>query len=69
MDSLWKVELAFDKDPASVNKDDVKLYQDTMLEVVNEVLLGQEKGLFEAKLIEYDEFLSRMSKLKSSKLY
>jgi len=64
MDSLWKVELAFDKDPASVNKDDIKLYQDTMFEVVNEVLLGQEKGLFEAKLIEYDEFLSRISKLK-----
>lgn len=64
MDSLWKVELAFDKDPASVDKDDVKLYQDTMEDVVEDVLLDQKKGLFEIRPIEYDEFLSRISKLR-----
>ena len=65
MDRLWKVELAFDKDPHSVNQDDIKLYRDTMEDMVKEVLLGQKKGLFEIKPIEYDEFLSRISKLRS----
>lgn len=35
-----------------------------MFDVVKEVLQGQKKGLFEVKLIEYDEFLSRVGKLK-----
>ena len=69
MDRLRKVELAFDNDPASVNKADIKLYQDTMEDVVKDVLLDQEKGLFEIQPIEYDEFLSQISKLKTSKLY
>ncbi len=66
MDRLWKVELAFDKNPDSVNQTDIKLYQDTMVDIVKEVLQGQKKGLFEVKAIEYDEFLSRISKLQSS---
>ena len=65
MDKLWKVELAFDTDPASVDKADIKLYQDTMEDVVEDVLLDQKKGLFEVKPIEYDEFSSRISKLKT----
>ncbi|MEA3495804.1 MAG: hypothetical protein U9R42_07190 [Bacteroidota bacterium] len=65
MDRLWKVELAFDKDPHSINQVDSKLYQDTMEKIVKEVLLGQKKGLFEVEPIEYDEFLSRISKLKT----
>ena len=65
MDRLWKVELAFDEDPDSVDKDDMKLYQDTMVDMVEEVLRGQEKGLFEVEPIEYDEFLSRISKFRS----
>ncbi len=64
MDKLWKVELAFDKDPDAVNQADIKLYQDTMFDVVKEILQGQKKGIFEVKPIEYDEFLSRISKLK-----
>ena len=64
MDKLWKVELAFDKDPDSVNQADVKLYQDTMFDVVEQVLLDQKKGLFEVESIEYDEFISRINKLK-----
>ena len=65
MDRLWKVELAFDKDPHSVNQADTKLYQDTMEDMVEEVLLGRKKGLFEIEPIEYDEFLSRVSKFRS----
>ena len=57
MDRLWKVEVAFDKDPDSVNQADIKLFQDTMVDVVKEVLTGKKEGLFEAELIEYDEFL------------
>ena len=64
MDKLWKVELAFDKDPDSVNQADVKLYQDTMFDVVKDVLLDQKEGLIEVTPIEYDEFLSRVSRLK-----
>ncbi len=64
MDRLWKVELAFDKDPASVDPTDIKLYQNTMVDMVEEVLLGQKSDLFEAELIEYDEFISRVSKFK-----
>ena len=64
MDKLWKVELAFDKDPDSVNQADIKLYQDTMFDVVKQVLLDQKKGLFEVKPIEYDDFLLRISRLK-----
>jgi hypothetical protein len=64
MDRLWKVELAFDKDPDSVNQDDIKLYRDTMEDVVKEVLLGKKKGLFEVKPIEYDEFLARINRSK-----
>ena len=64
MDRLWKVELVFDKDPDSVDQADIKLYQDTMEDIVEDVLLDQKTGLFEVKLIEYDEFLSRISRLK-----
>jgi hypothetical protein len=53
-------------DPASVDKDDIKLYQDTMEDLVDDVLLGQKKDLFEIRPIKYDEFLSRVNKLKSS---
>ena len=64
MDRLWKIELAYDKDPTSVNQADIKLYQDTMFDMVKDILLNQKKDLFEAKLIEYDEFLSRLKILK-----
>ena len=67
MDRLWKVELAFDKNPDSVNQADIILYQNTMADMVEEVLLDQKEGLFEVNPIEYDEFLSRISKLKSGK--
>lgn len=66
MDRLWKVEVAHDNDPASVTQSDIKLYQDTMEAMVKDVLLGDKKGLFEAKSIEYDEFLSLLGRLKSN---
>lgn len=67
MDRLWKVEVAYDKDPVSVNQADIELYQDTMLKVVKDVLLDQIEGLFEAKSVEYDDFLQRLNRLKAEK--
>ena len=63
MDRLWKVEVSYDEDPASASRADKKLYQDTMMKVVRDVLVVPIKGLFEAELIEYDEFLSRLNGL------
>lgn len=68
MDRLWKIELAYDQNPADVDPSDMKLYRETMVDMVNEVLLGQMEGLFEAKLIDYDKFLSQLSRLKSGSI-
>lgn len=64
MDSLWKVELAYEENPASVNQADFELYQKTMFEMVQDVLLDKKEGLFEIKLINYNEFQSVLNKLK-----
>jgi len=64
MDKLWKIECSYDKDPASVSQDDMKLYRDAMVNFVKDVLLGRKTGLFEAKNIEYDEFISRLNQLR-----
>jgi hypothetical protein len=66
MDRLWKVEQAFEDDPASVSPDDFALYQKTMVEMVREVLLGDKPGLFEVAAIDYDELLSRLAGLKAT---
>ena len=65
MDRLWKVELAYEENPASVNQTDLELYQNTMFNMVKDVLLDQNKGLFDVKLIDYDEFLSILNSLKA----
>lgn len=65
MDKLWKIEGSYDKDPASVNQDEIILFRDAMVNVVKDVLLGRKIGLFEAKKIEYDEFLSRLNVIKT----
>jgi hypothetical protein len=65
MDRLWKIELAYDQDPAAVHPADLKLYQDAMAAMVKEVLTGQKEGLFEANLLSYDEFMSQLRRLKS----
>jgi len=65
MDRLWKVELAYEENPASVNKADLELYQNTMFNMVKDVLLDQKDGLFDIELIDYDEFLSIIKRLKA----
>ena len=64
MDRLWKVELAYEENPSSVNQTDLKLYQDTMYKMVEDVLLNQENELFNVELIEYDKFQSILKQLK-----
>lgn len=64
MDKLWEIECSYEKDPASVCQDDMKLYRDAMVNAVKDVLLGRILGLFEAKNIEYDEFLLRANRLR-----
>jgi hypothetical protein len=68
MDRLWKIELAYDQDPMSVSPSDMELYRDTMVDMVKEVLTGQKEGLFEAQLIDYDEFVSQLKRIKSGNL-
>lgn len=67
MDRLWKVELAFEEDPASVSPENLELYQETMVEMVRQVLLGNKEGLITATPLDYAEFLSRLEGLKSSR--
>jgi hypothetical protein len=64
MDRLWKVETAFEEDPASVSDEDLALYRKTMVEMVREVLLGNKAGLFEATTIEYADFSARLDGLR-----
>ena len=64
MDRLWKVELAYEENPASVNQADLELYHNTMFQVVKDVLFDQKKPLFEVELIDYDKFLSMLKRLK-----
>ncbi len=53
MDRLWKIELALAKKPNSVTESDKKLYQDTMVSIVKDVLFDRVPGLFEVKEISY----------------
>ena len=62
MDRLWKVELAYEENQASINQTDLELYQNTMLQLVTNVLLDQKTGLFEIELIDYDQFLAMLKK-------
>ena len=68
MDRLWKVESAYDQNPEAVSPSDMELYQDTMVDMVTEVLTGQKEGMFEAQLIDYDDFMSQLKRLKSGNL-
>ena len=65
MDRLWKVELAYEENPTSVNQTDIELYQNTMFNMVKDVLLDQKKGLFDVELIDYDKFQSILKRLKA----
>ena len=53
MDRLWQVELALDKNPHSVTEADKKLYKDTMVSIVKDVLWDRKPGLFEVNKIYY----------------
>ncbi len=61
MDRLWKIEQSFEEDPSTVTQADMELYQNTMLDLVKDVLLDRKEGVFEAELIDYDEYFSSLN--------
>lgn len=63
MDRLWKVELVYEEDSSTVSSEDIKLYQDTMYQMIQDVLLNQKDGLFTVETINYAEFLSILNPL------
>ena len=67
MDRLWQVELALDKEPHSVTESDKKLYKDTMVSIVKDVLFDRLPGLFEVRDISYPTFKINIELLKTSK--
>jgi len=46
MDRLWKIELAFEDNPSSVNQTDLELYQNVMFKMIEDVLLDQKDVTF-----------------------
>jgi hypothetical protein len=50
--------------PSSVSHEEMNLYQRTMVKMVKEVLEGRKEGRFEIQLLKYDEFLSRLDRLR-----
>jgi hypothetical protein len=64
MDKLWRIETAFEENPDSVSREDLALYQKTMVEMVRQVLLGTTTGLFETATVDYSDFLSRLNGLR-----
>ncbi|HHI88154.1 MAG TPA: hypothetical protein ENK03_04430, partial [Candidatus Cloacimonetes bacterium] len=66
MDRLWQIEIALDKEPNSVTGSDKKLYQDTMVSIVKDVLLDRKPGLFEVQSISYPFFEKDLELMKTN---
>ena len=64
MDKLWQIELALDKEPNSVSESDKKLYRDTMVSIVKDVLLDRKSDLFEVQSIPYSLFEMNIELMK-----
>jgi|GEM_PF-797264 len=64
MDRLWKVETGYEEDPASVSREEIDLYQETMERMVRDVLMDRRAGLIEAQPIDYRDFSARLNRLK-----
>ena len=64
MDKLWKIELVLDKEPNSVSESDKKLYRDTMVSIVKDVLWDRKAGLFEVQNISYPFFEKDLELMK-----
>ena len=64
MDGLWRIELAYEEDPGSVDSSDVELLQETMETMVLDVLLDRKEGLISTRKIPYEEFVTRLDSLR-----
>jgi hypothetical protein len=68
MDKLWKIELAYEENPCSVNQTDFNLYQNEMFKMVEDVLFDKKNDLFTIEPIEYDKFQSMLNQQKENEL-
>jgi len=65
MDRLWKIELAYEENPDAVNQDDLELYQNTMVKMVQDILLDKNKNLFRIDSINYNDFQLKLDSIKA----
>jgi len=66
MDRLWQVELAFERDPATVSPEELVRYRRAMVAMVEDVLFDRVDGLITVESIEYDAFEKRLESLRTS---
>ena len=64
MDELWKIELAFDRDPDSVLAEDIDRYRRAMRGMVQDVLFGRVPGLITVEAVSYEGFQQRLDRLR-----
>ncbi len=64
MDSLWKIELAFDHDPDSVSAADAERYRMAMLAMVQDALFDRVPGLITVEPVAYEEFQQRLNHVR-----
>ncbi len=64
MDELWKIELAFESDPASVSDADMARYRQAMRKMVHDVLFNRVPGLITVKSVSYEAFQARLDAVR-----
>jgi len=64
MDDLWRIELAHEEDPGSVDSSDVEMLQETMETMVRDVLLDRKEGLITTQVVPYEEFAVLLDSLR-----
>lgn len=64
MDSLWKIELAYEDNPHSVNQSEIEIYQNALYNMIKDVLFDKKKEAFEVEQIKYEDFLLMVEKFK-----
>lgn len=68
MDRLWKVETGYEENPSSVSREEMDLYRETMEKMVRDVVEDRTVGLFEVRPLKYDEFRSRLERIKQESM-
>ena len=66
MNSLWKIELAFEDDPGSVSASDVDRYSQAMRKMVRDVLFDRVPGLITVEPMAYSDFQARLDAVRKT---